>query len=91
MIIVVHHEIGVLTISDIRLHKRTFEGKTDDSKNYCAITSKYTPSYRYAVSYDIEGYIHNPMVDIFVSKKDALSHIDRLYENYNVREENDSD
>jgi hypothetical protein len=77
-----------LNISNVRLHRRTFEGKTDESKNNSAITSKYMTSYKYAVSYDIEGYMHNPSVDTFVGKKDALSHIDWLKTEYNIMEEN---
>ena len=77
-----------MDISNIRLHRRAFEGKTDSSKNGNAITSGYYTSYRYAVSYDIEGYAHNPSVDCFVGKKDALSHMDWLRATYNVKEEN---
>ena len=59
---------------NIVIHKRTFEGKTDTTKNDCPITSKYYPSKKYAVAFDLLGYKHNPVVHCFKTKKDALAY-----------------
>lgn len=67
-----------MIISNIAIHKRTFEGATDDTKNDNPITSKYRPSKKYAVSYDADGYKHNPFIDCVVTKRDALALVVRL-------------
>lgn len=75
-----------MIISNIAIHKRTFEGVTDPSKNDNPVTSKYRTSRKYAVSFDIEGYEHNPSVHCVMSKKDALSLIERLKSENEYRE-----
>lgn len=75
-----------MIITNITIHKRTFEGVTDDTKNDNPITSKYRPSRKYAVSYDIEGYEHNPNVRCVVTKRDALALVDRLKSENDYRE-----
>jgi hypothetical protein len=73
-----------MKISNINIHRRTFEGKTDEAKNSNPITSKYNPSKKYAVSYDLEGYGHNPSVHCVITKKDALEHIKYLKKKYTL-------
>ena len=41
------------TILSFEIKRRTFEGKTDKSKNDHALTSEYMPSYRYIALYKI--------------------------------------
>lgn len=50
------------------IHKRTFEGINDN-----VITSKYMPSYKYAVSYNQYGIKQQPKA--FKTKKDAQNWI----------------
>ena len=37
------------------IKRRTFEGKTDPSKNDSALTSKYQPSYRYYMEIEFKA------------------------------------
>ena len=74
-----------LNISNVNIVKRTFEGEYDISKNDNPITSKYRPSYKFAVSYDVLGYEHNPMIQCTRTKKDANAFVDRLKEIHNVQ------
>ena len=67
-----------MVVTNINIHKRTFEGATDPSKNENPITSKYYTNNKYAVSYDVEGYEHNPHVRCFRTKKDAEQYVDEL-------------
>lgn len=62
-----------LVITNIEIVKRTFEGINDDP-----LRSKYYPSRKYAVKYDIENYEHNPVVKCVVGKKDAVAFVERL-------------
>ena len=64
-------------ISNVQVHKRTFEGETDPSKNDNPITSKYYRSCKFAVSYNIEGYEHL-VVTCKRTKKDAIAYVEKL-------------
>lgn len=68
-----------LTISNVRIHKRTFEGINDDP-----VRSKYYTSKKYAVAYDIDGWEHNPCVHCFISKKDAEHFVEQLNRTHHV-------
>lgn len=68
-----------MNISNVNIVKRTFEGINDNP-----ITSKYYPSKKYAVVYDIEGYAHNPSVHCTTTKKNAQLYIDELKRIHNV-------
>ena len=52
------------------IKRRTFEGKTDPSKNDSGLTSKYMPSYKYWMKIT---YPHAPQghTDCYRTKKDA--------------------
>lgn len=50
-------------ITNIRIVKRTFEGRNDESKNDNPVTSKYSPSKKYAILYDLIGYDYNPICE----------------------------
>lgn len=60
-----------MKISNIKVIRRTFEGKIDASKNDSPLTSKYFPSKKYALVYYIEGYEFNPVIECYITKKDA--------------------
>jgi hypothetical protein len=68
-----------LNISNIQIIKRTFEGINDSP-----ITSKYYPSKKYAVSYDIKGYEYNPSIQCVTTKKDAGYYIEQLQLWHNI-------
>ena len=69
---------GKLNITNINIHKRTFQGPNDNP-----ITSNYLRSKKYAVSYDVGGYEHNPLVHCVTCKKDALKLIENLKKAHN--------
>jgi hypothetical protein len=79
-----HFEERKLDILNVKIHKRTFESQFDASKNDDPITSKYMVSYKYAVSYDVKNYEHNPVVQCTRSKKDAEVFIEKLKKVHNV-------
>lgn len=72
-------EKNKLKIRNVQILKRTFEGVNDDP-----IRSKYYPSKKYAVAYDIDGYEHNPCVHCFISKKDSEYFIEQLKQTHYV-------
>lgn len=45
-----------LHITDVQILRRTFEGKTDPSKNDDVLTSKYSPGKRYLLRYRCTEY-----------------------------------
>jgi len=61
-------------VQNATIVKRTFEGKTDPSKNNNPVTSKYMASYKYAVICTQYG---KERIDTFVSKKDASNWIEK--------------
>lgn len=48
--------MGKLHITDAKIMRRTFEGKTDPSKNDDALTSKYYTSKKYLLMYKCTEY-----------------------------------
>ena len=74
----VERRVPLMVVTNINIHKRTFEGVSDLTKSDNAITSKYYASNKYAVSYDMEGYEHNPIVRCFRTKKEAEQYVDEL-------------
>jgi hypothetical protein len=63
----------VVAIYSIQVKRRTFEGKTDNSKNDNALTSKYMPSYKYWYEFKtMEGVKHT---NCTTTKKDAYQEI----------------
>lgn len=73
-----------LNILNVCVVKRTFEGKHDSMFNDNPVTSKYSPSKKYAVLYNIDGYEHNPVVQCVIGKKDAEQFVSRLKEMHHV-------
>jgi len=57
------------------IKKRTFEGKTDPSKNFNSLTSKYMTSYKYwmEITFKDESKEDNT----FVKKSDAVDYYER--------------
>jgi hypothetical protein len=60
-------------IKNANIVRRTFEGKTDPSKNDNPITSKYYTSKKYAVVCEWYG---KPHAEAFTSKQEAQDWID---------------
>lgn len=73
-----------MNIENVKIVKRTFEGKENPEANDNPVTSKYSPSKKYALVYDIEGYCHNPQVHCVRTKKDAEHILEMLKEFHNV-------
>lgn len=63
------------TIKNPVIVRRKFEGRTDPSKNNDPLTSKYMPSYRYAVVYERYG---KQRVDCFPTKAQAENFITEM-------------
>jgi hypothetical protein len=74
-----------MQVTNIKIVKRTFEGVTDISKNDNPLTSKYYPSKKYALVYDQEGYEFNPVIECYVTKKDAEQANWELKESCNIK------
>jgi hypothetical protein len=67
-----------MIMSNFRIRKRTFEGKHYPAMNDNPVTSKYYPSKKYAVLYDVEGYSHNPVVKCYRTKREAEADIAQM-------------
>ena len=66
--------------------KRTFEGKTDPTKNGDALTSKYMPSKKYIAFYTVlndEGN-QSQANETFVTKTEAENEMKRKSQGYRV-------
>jgi hypothetical protein len=56
-------------ITKAEVLRRTFEGKTDPSKNNDALTSKYYPSKRYLLRYQCTEYGDHVVTESHTTKK----------------------
>lgn len=64
-----------------KILKRTFEGETNPEKNLSPITSKYSPSKKWALVFDVKfshGGIGKDIVELFSTKKEATERITSL-------------
>lgn len=59
-----------------RIKRRTFEGKTDPTKNDDSLTSKYMPSYKYWIEVEFED--GNKRTDTRPTKRECLEFVARL-------------
>lgn len=58
-------------VYSIELKKRTFEGITNEKANTNAVTSKYSPSKKYAIVFSVQfahGGIADKIVEIYKTK-----------------------
>ena len=60
-------------VESSEIKKRTFEGKTDPSKNNHSLTSKYMPSYKYYMKVNYE--LGTSREDCFRTRKDAEDYL----------------
>ena len=61
--------------------RRTFEGKTDPSKNDNALTSKYMPSQKYiamyTIEYDDKNHDEIKRYKCYTTKKEAIADMEK--------------
>ena len=64
-------------VKEYQVLKRTFEGKTDPSKNDKALTSKYMPSQKYialfTIEYDDNNHDEVKTSKCYITKQDAIN------------------
>jgi hypothetical protein len=82
--------MGKLHITDIQILRRTFEGKTDPSKNDDALTSKYSPSKRYLLRYRCTEYGDHCISEAYETKRLAEYAVELLLKyNFNQTEKSE--